>query len=115
MSFLKGVHPFNHYPFSVDDDEVSDVPTPRKAIAFYAVGRSTHSREPVTADYAARYLSRLTMLVEEVSVFTDRDEVEIGGRRYEVDGLPSDGDWRRGPFAAFNRLFGGEIQLKRAG
>lgn len=114
MSFLRAIHPFDHFPFDVEADELPDTPVPRKAIAFYPEGNS-QNREPITADYAARYVSRLTMLVEDPSLFTDRDEVTVGGKRYEIDGDPAEGDWRRGPFAGLNRMFGGEIHLKRVG
>lgn len=122
MRIFRGVHPFNHYPWvPADDDDAHGnlggalaAPVARKAIAFFPTGNS-QSREPVTAEHAARYLSRLTMLVEDGSPFTHRDEVEIGGTRYEVDGDPAEGDWSKGPFPMVNKLFGAEIHLVRVG
>ena len=124
MRIFRGVHPIDHYPWHPipgqrdghgnQRGELADVPTPRKAIAFYSEGNS-QNREPVTAEYAARYLSRLTMLVEDPSVFGHQDEIEIAGTRYEIDGDPAEGDWRNGPFPVVNHLFGGELHLKRVG
>lgn len=123
MRIFRGVHPFDHYPWLPGEEAdahgnavgaVADVPVPRKAIAFYPTGNSQR-REPVTAEHAARYLSRLTMLVEDGSPFTHQDEVEIAGTRYEVDGDPAEGDWSKGPFPVVNKLFGAEIHLVRVG
>ncbi|GAY16232.1 hypothetical protein [Mycobacterium sp. shizuoka-1] len=53
--------------------------------------------------------------VSDPSLFGDRDEVEIGGRRFEVDGLPD--DWRNAPagLAQFARVHGCVIHAKRQG
>lgn len=124
MRIFRGVHPIGHYPFvpvEGDPDEhgnlpgdLAEDPTPRKVIAFYSDAQ-TQTREPVTAEYVARYLSRLVMLVEDPTVFGPQDEVEIGSTRYEIDGDPVEGDWRHGPFPMVNRLFGGEVHLRRVG
>lgn len=123
MSFFRGVHPFDHYQWVEGEEKdahgnqagaLSEVPVQRKAIALYQTGNS-QTREPVTVEHAALYVSRLTMLVEDASVFDHRDEVKIGGTRFEVDGRPADGDWSMGPFLCLNALFGAEIRLKRAG
>lgn len=122
MSFFSGVHPFGHYQWVVSEKDahgnqsgaLADVPVPRMAIALYQTGDS-QTREPVTVEHAALYVSRLTMLVEDASVFDHRDEVTIGGTRFEVDGRPADGNWQMGPFPILNAIFGAEIRLKRVG
>ncbi len=113
---FRALHPVDHYPWTDGQENghgnragaVASTPVARKAIAIYPTG----SQEPVSADYAARYVTRLTLLVEDPSVYRYRDEIEIAGTRYELDGEPA--DWRQGPFASVNALFGGELHLIRA-
>lgn len=128
---FRGVHPFDLYKFTPDPDggedthgnpigEVSETPVaPQpKAIAIYPAGGITGRmmKEPVTVDEAGRYIDELLMLVEDPTIIGNQDEVEIGGVRYEVAGDPgADGDWRKGPFAKYNRLFGGMVNLKKVG
>lgn len=122
MSVFREVHPIVHYPFvpdpSGDKDEHGNPygdlgpGVPRKAIAIYRKG----TQEPVTVNEAARYVADLTMLVKKPELYGPRDEVEIDGRRFEVQAHGADGDWRKGPFGAkYDRLFGGQVELQRVG
>lgn len=100
--------PFRHYRYLGDGQ--FEEPVDRLAICFYPEGSQN---SPVSADYAARSLTRIAVMVGDPRIFGDRDELEIGGRRFEIDGLPE--DWSGGPFAGLNRLFGGVIHAKRQG
>ncbi len=105
---FRATQPFKHYP-SVSDGQFGDA-VDRLALCFYPEGSQD---SPVSADYAARTLTRLAVMVPDPSLFGDRDEIEIGGKRYEIDGQPE--DWRNGPFPGLNRLFGGVLHVKRQG
>lgn len=100
--------------------ELSETPQPMKAIAIYPSGGITGRmmQEPVTVNEADRYVDEMLMLVPDPSVIGDRDEVGVGGRRFEVVGDPMDGDWRNGPWRKqikYARLLGGMVLIQRVG
>ncbi|CAN5408110.1 hypothetical protein BH09ACT7_BH09ACT7_05080 [soil metagenome] len=110
MPLLRARIPFDHFPFAAG--ALAAVPTPRYAVSIYA----TTSTEPVSPDYAARYISELTILVKDPTLFGNEDEVDIGGRRFSMDMEGADGDWRNSSvISKYSRLLGGEIRVKRVG
>lgn len=93
------------------EGRLSDTPIPRRAIALYP----HNSQEPVSAEWAARYITELFVLVKNPEEFGEQDEIEIRGVRFQVDGDESAGDWRDGPWPRYNRLFGGRFKATRVG
>lgn len=120
MAMFPARIPFNHFPWvtepGVDSHgnergAVSETPKRRMAIALYPHAAD----EPVSVETVARYVTQMFVLVKDPSLFGERDEIEIGGVRFRVDGDKTSGDWRNGPWPRYNRLFGGRFKVTRVG
>lgn len=117
--------PFDHYKWVPEAGKdahgnakgaLSGTAIPRRAICFYPTNtQQASTQEPVSAETVARYINNLTILVKDPTLFSEQDEVEILGVRFQVVGDKLSGDWRNGPWKRYNRLFGGQVRATRVG
>lgn len=117
--------PFKHFKWEPEAGKdahgnakgaLSETPIERRAICFYtANSQQSSTQEPVSPETVARYVNNLVILVKNSTLFSERDEVEIHGVRFQVVGDALSGDWRDGPWPRYSRLFGGQVKATRVG
>ncbi|QBP29673.1 head-to-tail stopper [Mycobacterium phage Typha] len=124
MPVFREVHPIRHYPFIPDPNGLTDThgnvigtvstdPVPRKVIAIYPNGTPFEANHSI--DYVERDVSFLIMLVRKPELYHAQDEVEINGRRFQVQGEGEDLDYRRSPWPNVTKAFGGQVLIRRVG
>lgn len=121
MSLLEAKIPFLHYIWSdtvVRDSHGNKVgnfsePVLRHAIQLYPAGGMMNRNDVVNPNVVVRTETDLLLDVDDSSIFGARDEVEIDGLRFKVQGQPDFSTYDALPISGYSDLVPDQLHVKR--